>query len=146
MWFMLTLWKWSSFRVQVWMPSCYASIRSYWVDLANLNCAMLWSEACTLQLELIVNVWQSQWSIICTITMKTATCFLYQNLFGLLLLSFFPKGFWAAGNSHWPATGHMEQHGEEHRLQSNTGQLPLQICRWAGQKVLHTHLLHYHMC
>lgn len=29
----------------------------------------------------------------------------------------------------------MEQHGEEHRLQSHTGQLPLQIRRWAGQKV-----------
>lgn len=58
-----------------------------------------------------------------------------------LLLSFLPKGFRATGNSHRSAIGHMGQHGEKHRLQSDTGQLPLQICRWTGQKVLLTHLL-----
>lgn len=64
----------------------------------------------------------------------------WYELFPSLLLSFLPKGFWATGNSHWSATGHMGQHGEKHRLQSDPGQLPLQICRWTGQKVLLTHL------
>lgn len=51
------------------------------------------------------------------------------------LLSFLLLGIWTKRHCNRPATCNMEQHGEKHRLQGNTGQLPLQICRWAGQKV-----------
>ncbi len=51
------------------------------------------------------------------------------------LLSFLLLGIWTERHCNRPATCNMEQHGEKHRLQGNAGQLPLQIRRWAGQKV-----------
>lgn len=51
------------------------------------------------------------------------------------LLSFLLLGIWTKRHCNRPATCNMEQHGEKHRLQGNAGQLPLQIRRWAGQKV-----------
>lgn len=41
-------------------------------------------------------------------------------------------GFWTKRDGHRTEIGHMEQYGEKHRVQSNTGKLSFQICRWAS--------------